>query len=96
VFSPPEASRGKPMDDDTSQPAGLAENDRPTDKNETANEGQTADKDRPADQNGTADEGRPTDEDGTADENGEPDSGPIYVWNPSASTESFPIVPRDR
>jgi hypothetical protein len=34
-------------------------------------------------------------EGGPADGNGEPDSGPIYVWNPNASTESFPIVPRD-
>ncbi len=43
----------------------------------------------PAGENGHAGEGGP------ADENGEPDSGPIYVWNPNASTESFPIVPRD-
>jgi hypothetical protein len=49
----------------------------------------------PARESGTAGEGEPAGEGGTADENGEPDSGPIYVWNPSASTESFPIVPRD-
>jgi serine protease len=43
----------------------------------------------PAGESGRAGEGGP------ADGNGEPDSGPIYVWNPNASTESFPIVPRD-
>jgi hypothetical protein len=47
------------------------------------------DEGRTADERGTVDEG------GTADENDEPDAGPIYVWNPGASTESFPIVPRD-
>jgi hypothetical protein len=113
VFSPAEASRGRPVDDDAPQAAGLAESGRSADKNETADkdrpagEGQRADengttdkgrpaeKSRPMGESGTADKSWPEDEDGTADESGEPDSGPIYVWNPSASTESFPIVPRD-
>ena len=34
-------------------------------------------------------------EGGRADESPEPDAGPIYVWNPGASTETFPSVPRD-
>jgi hypothetical protein len=54
----------------------------------TASESGWADQADPADENGGADE------EGHAGEDAELDAGPIYVWNPSANTETFPSVPR--
>jgi len=65
------------------EPAGSAE---PADAAETASAAETS---WPGTRGGTADEGGP------AHVGDEPDSGPIFVWNPGASTESFPTVPRD-
>ncbi len=42
-----------------------------------------------------ADEGRQPDENGLASEDAEPEGRPIFVWNPGASTETFPSVPSD-
>jgi Subtilase family len=83
VSGEPAAGWREPADDDAPEPAGPAE---PASTSETGGT---------AGQSGIADEAGTAGEAGTADENNEPDAGPIYVWNPSASTESFPIVPRD-
>jgi len=42
-----------------------------------------------------ADQDSRADENGGPDEDVDPDIGPIFVWNPGASTETFPRVPRD-
>jgi hypothetical protein len=42
-----------------------------------------------------ADEGHQPDENGRAGEDAEPEGRPIFVWNPGASTETFPSVPPD-
>jgi Subtilase family len=100
------ASWRTPAHDDAPEPAG-AQTGGPAGENGTAGENRTVGEGRTAGENRTAGEsraggeGRTAGEDGTAGEGGtagesdEPDAGPIYVWNPSASTESFPIVPRD-
>jgi serine protease len=101
---PGESAAGwhEPADDDAPEPA-AAQAGGTAGAGGTADESRTADAGGPADAGGTAGEGGAAgaggsgiaDADSTADENDEPDAGPIYVWNPSASTESFPIVPRD-
>ena len=42
-----------------------------------------------------ADQGGRAGENGWPDEDAGSDGGPIFVWNPGASTETFPSVPRD-
>jgi hypothetical protein len=42
-----------------------------------------------------ADQGSLADQNGRPGEDPDPDAGPIFVWNPGASTETFPRVPRD-
>jgi subtilisin family serine protease len=41
-----------------------------------------------------ADQGGRAGENGWPDEDAEPDGGPIFVWNPGASTETLPSLPR--
>jgi hypothetical protein len=77
------------------QPGGPADENATAGQNRTAGQNATAGGSRTAGQSATADENGTAGEGGTADQNDEPDARPIYVWNPSASTESFPIVPRD-
>jgi serine protease len=93
---PARAQPGGPADENAT-----AGQNRTAGQNATAGEGRTAGQNataggsRTAGQSATADENGTAGEGGTADQNDEPDARPIYVWNPSASTESFPIVPRD-
>jgi len=95
IFRRPEADRREPADAAGPAPAGPAENGLPAGENRPAGDSEIADENGPAGHSGTADDSGTADENGTAGGNGEPDSGPIYVWNPSASTESFPVIPRD-
>jgi Subtilase family len=96
----PAARWPEPAGGDAPEPAG-AQAGGPADENGTAGEsrpageGSTAGESRTTGDGGTAGESRTAGEGGTAGVSDEPDAGPIYVWNPSASTESFPIVPRD-
>ena len=95
IFRRPEADRREPADAAGPAPAGPAENGLPAGENRPAGDSEIADENGPAGHSGTADDSGTADETGTAGGNGEPDSGPIFVWNPGASTESFPTVPRD-